>query len=114
MLPLPTNIEETLDTLSTLQSLETSEKNQFLLFNDSEKNGAKFSCITNLQFFSSFDVLYVDKTFKPVPTLSHKLFTTHGLNNDHCVSLAFCLLANIQQTLYKDAFRQQQRLRNLA
>ena len=102
--PLPTNIEETHEALSAVQVL-TSLKEQFLLVNDSEKNIVMFSCKTNLQFLSSIDVLYVDGTFKSVPTFFHQLFTIHGLNNGHYVPLAFFLLTNKHQTSYEYVFR---------
>ena len=64
-----------------------------------------FSCKTNLQFLSSIDVLYVDRTLKTAPTFFHQLFTIYGLNNGHYVPLAFFLLANKHQTSYEDVFR---------
>ena len=64
-----------------------------------------FSCKNNLQFFSSIDGLYVDRTFKSAPKFSHQLFTIHGLSSGHYVSLTFFLLANKHQTSYGDVFR---------
>jgi hypothetical protein len=83
----------------------TSLKEQFLLVNYSEKNIVMFSCRNNLQFLSFIDVLYVDGTFKSVPTFFHQIFTIHGLNNGHYVPLAFFLLTNKHQTSYEYVFR---------
>jgi hypothetical protein len=64
-----------------------------------------FSCKTNLQLLSSIDVLYVDGTFKSVPTFFHQLFTIQGLNNGRYMPLAFFLLTNKHQTSYQYVFR---------
>ena len=70
-----------------------------------EKNVETFSCITNLQFLSSIDVLHVDGTSKSAPKFFHQLFIIRGLSNGHYVPLAFYLLANKHQTSYEDVFR---------
>jgi len=82
-----------------------SSKEQFLLFNDLEKNFVIFSCTTNLQFLSSIDVLYVDGTFRSTRKFFHQLLTIHGLSNGHYKPLAFFLLANKHQISYEDVLR---------
>jgi hypothetical protein len=52
ILPLPTDTEETYEALSAVQ-VQTSSREQFLLFKDSEKNTVMFSCKTNFQFLSN-------------------------------------------------------------
>jgi hypothetical protein len=49
--PLPTDIEETHETLNAVQ-VQTSSKQQFFFFFDAEKNIVMFFCKTNLQFLA--------------------------------------------------------------
>jgi len=107
LLPLPTDNEETHETLSAVLQVLTSSKEQlqFLLVNDSEKNTVSFSCNTNLQFLSFFDVFCVDGTCKSVLKF-FQLLKIHGLNNGHYVPFAFSLPANQHQACCEDVFRQ--------
>ena len=77
------------------------------------KNTVMFSCNTNLQFLTFFDVLYVDWTCKSVPKVFHQLLTIHVLSNGHYVPLAFFLPANKHHTCCEDVLRQYERLQNL-
>jgi hypothetical protein len=88
LLPLPTDIEETHEALSTVQ-VQTSSIEQFLLVNDSEENIVMFSCKTNLQVLSSTDVLFVYGILKSAPKFFHQPLTFHGLSNGHCAACIF-------------------------
>jgi len=73
LLPLPTDNEETHESLSDVQVL-TNSKEQWFLVTGSKKKIVTFSGKTNLQLLSSIDVPYVDETFD-----QHRSFSTNYL-----------------------------------
>ena len=80
LLPLPTDTEETHETLIAVQlwTNSTDLARQWL-----GKNYCNIFLQNQLTVFSSIDGLYVDGTFKSAPKFFHQLFTIHGLTTCH-------------------------------
>jgi hypothetical protein len=76
------------------ENIQTNRDEHFLLVNDNEYIIIIFSKITNLNFLSEVDTIFVDETFKNCPKLFTQFFTVHGLKNNNYIPLVFFLLPN--------------------
>ena len=86
LLPLPTDTEESHESLSAVQLL-TNSKDQFLHVNGSKKNTVTFSGKTNLQLLSFIDVPYVDEAFN-----QHRSFSSNYLQFTNSAMVTTCHL----------------------
>jgi hypothetical protein len=84
-------------------SLKTNRGENFLTVNDNENNIITFSCLTNIQFLSECEDIYLDGMFNYCTTFFTQLFTIHGLKNGHYVPLVFFLLPNTTRETYVKA-----------
>ena len=97
--PLPTTVEEIdmdKDRGRTLQG------EPFVLFKDNTM--LIFCTDANLRLLASSEVMFIDGTFKSVPSLFHQLFTIHAVFLEHFVTLVYCLLPDKQRATYHKVF----------
>lgn len=100
---LPNSTEEVFDCLENLKPL-TNKKEDFLLVNSASDKVVVFSCLTNLEFLCSVDVVYMDGTFDFCTKYFMQFFTIHGFKNGHYVPLVFALLPRKTAEIYTDLF----------
>ena len=100
---LPDNLPDLHNVLLN-ENIQTNRDENFLLVNDNENNIIIFSTITNLNFLSEVDTIFVDGTFKSCPKLFTQFFTVHGLKNNNYIPLVFFLLPNKNIDTYIKAF----------
>jgi hypothetical protein len=102
---LPTNFLDLHLALETYPRLVTNKGENFLRVNDEQSNIVIFTTTQNLRFLSSCEAIFVDGTFRSVPTLFTQLFVIHGFRNSNYVPLVFCLLPDKSEASYCTVFK---------
>lgn len=103
--PLPRTLNDLHTVLEEYTRLTTSKGERFLLVNDSQRNIIIFTTKSNLEFLSTCSCVYVDGTFKSVPSLFLQLFTIHGFRFNNYIPLVFTLLPNKTTDSYEAVLR---------
>lgn len=103
--PLPKSITDVHSAVDATQWV-TSKGEHFVMMNNREDNLIIFSCISNLIFLCTCDVIYLDGTFTYCTKYFKQLFTLHGYKNGHYVPSVFCLINNKTVIAYESCFKQ--------
>jgi hypothetical protein len=100
---MPKNIAKVHTALNNLNT-NTYKGENVLLINYHILNIC-FSTKTNLKLFCSCNKIFVNRTFEFCSKYFYQLFTVHGFQNGHYVSLIFSLLPNKLSSTYKYLFQ---------
>ncbi len=84
----------------------TKKGDQFLLAEEGEEEKILvFGTVMFLKKLCNADYVYMDGTFKVVPSLFLQLYTLHGLHNGEMIPYIYALLPNKNQEIYRRLFR---------
>lgn len=100
---LPKSLNETIAILGETD-VESTEGEQFLFVNNSEKKIVVFSTESNMTALCNTDKIYLDGTFSYCVKYFLQLFTIHIERNGFYIPIAFCLLPDKKECTYKFLF----------